>query len=304
MKDNLIKIAAIGDVHDQWEEQDNLALQHLGVDLVLFVGDFGNEAVDIVKIIASLDLPFGVILGNHDAWYSASAWGQKKCPYDRSLEDRVQQQLDLLGDHHVGYGKLDFEHLNLSVVGSRPFSWGGLSWRNEKFYRDRFGVNGFDDSVNRIVTAARETSCNNIIFLGHNGPLGLGDKREDICGRDWNVDGGDYGDPDFARAIAATKNLEKNIPLVIFGHMHHDLKHTKTRLRTMVNRGIGETIYFNCARVPRIVETDNGKLRNFSLISLDNGVVSGISLVWLGDDFSIVSEEILYQGQFSLQSVL
>ncbi|HBE31491.1 MAG TPA: TIGR04168 family protein, partial [Cyanobacteria bacterium UBA11368] len=41
----VIKIAVVGDVHDQWEEQDAGALEHLGVDLVLFVGDFGNESV-------------------------------------------------------------------------------------------------------------------------------------------------------------------------------------------------------------------------------------------------------------------
>ena len=42
-QDRHIKIAVVGDVHDQWEEDDDIALKHLGVDLVLFVGDFGNE---------------------------------------------------------------------------------------------------------------------------------------------------------------------------------------------------------------------------------------------------------------------
>ncbi|MDJ0703055.1 MAG: metallophosphoesterase, partial [Leptolyngbyaceae cyanobacterium MO_188.B28] len=65
--DRLIKIAVVGDVHDQWEPEDALALKHLKVDLVLFVGDFGNEAVDIVREIAALDIPKAVILGNHDA---------------------------------------------------------------------------------------------------------------------------------------------------------------------------------------------------------------------------------------------
>ncbi|MFN7245444.1 MAG: TIGR04168 family protein, partial [Microcystis sp.] len=42
------KIAVIGDVHDQWEIEDNLALEALQVDLALFVGDFGNESLEIV----------------------------------------------------------------------------------------------------------------------------------------------------------------------------------------------------------------------------------------------------------------
>ena len=39
-----IKIAVIGDVHDQWEAADAEALQRLGVDLALFVGDFGKQS--------------------------------------------------------------------------------------------------------------------------------------------------------------------------------------------------------------------------------------------------------------------
>jgi len=35
-----IKIAIVGDVHEQWEEDDAIALKQLGVDLVLFVGRF------------------------------------------------------------------------------------------------------------------------------------------------------------------------------------------------------------------------------------------------------------------------
>lgn len=40
--ERLIKIAVVDDIHDRWEE-DNLALQSLGVDLALFLGDFCNE---------------------------------------------------------------------------------------------------------------------------------------------------------------------------------------------------------------------------------------------------------------------
>ncbi|MCY7390140.1 MAG: TIGR04168 family protein, partial [Leptolyngbyaceae cyanobacterium CAN_BIN12] len=153
-----IKIAVIGDVHDQWEEADGLALQQLGIDLALFVGDFGNESVEVVRAIAALEIPKAVILGNHDAWYSASHWGKQKCPYDRSKEDRVQQQLDLLGDLHVGYGKRDFSDLNLTVVGARPFSWGGSDWKNPEFYQERYGIHNFAESTAQIVTAASQAA--------------------------------------------------------------------------------------------------------------------------------------------------
>ncbi|MBR8827185.1 MAG: TIGR04168 family protein [Gomphosphaeria aponina SAG 52.96 = DSM 107014] len=292
-----LKIAVVGDIHDQWEMEDHVALQHLGVDLVLFVGDFGNESVEVVRKIASLAIPKAAIMGNHDGWYTASAWGRKKAPYDQSKEDRVQQQLDLLGQAHVGYGQLDLAELGISIVGSRPFSWGGPEWKNKEFFRDRFGVNNFASSTTRIVAAAQQSLHETIIFLGHNGPYGLGDKREDICGRDWKIEGGDYGDPDLSQAIAQVRAAGKKIPLVTFGHMHHRLRHTKERLRTVVNQDREGTIYYNCASVPRILEENGEKLRNFSLISLEKGIVTSISLVWLGEDVRMKSEKILYQGQ-------
>jgi len=290
-KDELL-IAVIGDVHDRWELEDNLALEHLGVDLALFVGDFGNESVEIIRLIANLSIPKAVILGNHDAWYTASDWGRKKAPYDHKQEDRVQQQLDLLGATHVGYSKLDFPQYNLSVVGGRPFSWGGPQWKNHKFYRDRYQVNNFAESTTRITEAARNTNYDNLIFIGHNGPFGLGDQPEDICGKDWNPLGGDHGDPDLAAAIEATRSLGKSISLVTFGHMHHRLRHRQDRLRTRVNRHADGLVYLNAAAVPRI-KTENGiTQRNFSLVTLEKAMVNQISLVWVDGQFNITSEEI------------
>jgi uncharacterized protein (TIGR04168 family) len=294
-KKQLIKIVVVGDVHDRWEIEDHLALKHLDIDLVLFVGDFGNESVEIVSLIASLELPKAVILGNHDAWYSASVWGQKKCPYDRTREDRVQQQLDLLGDTHVGYGKLDFPQFNLSVVGSRPFSWGGAEWKNKEFLRDRYGVNNFAESRQKIVSAAETASYENIIFIGHNGPTGLGDRPEDTCGQDWGDLKGDHGDPDLAEAITLVGKQGKSIPLVTFGHMHHRLRHTKKRLRTMINVDRNtDTVYLNSACVPRILEVEGERQRSFSVVTLENGVVCEIVLLWLGEQYRIVSEQMLY----------
>lgn len=291
----VIKIAVVGDIHDLWEAEDGIALKQLGVDLVLFVGDFGNESVEVVRQISSLDLPLAAIMGNHDAWYTASEWGKKRCPYDRTQEDRVQQQLDLLAETHVGYGKLDFPEFNLSVVGSRPFSWGGDVWKNERFYRERYAVTSFEDSVECIVAAAESATYETIIFMGHNGPLGLGEAPEAPCGRDWEPLGGDHGDQDFAEAIAKTQLLGKKIPLVTFGHMHHNLRHTKEKLRTPIYTSSEGTVYLNSAKVPRIVQTETDRLRNFSLVSLQGGVVSQASLVWVGSDYTVALEEILYR---------
>ena len=291
----IVTIAVVGDIHDLWEAADGIALQRLGVDLVLFVGDFGNESVEVVRAIAALDIPKAAVFGNHDAWYSATEWGRRKCPYDRKKEDWVQQQIDLLGEAHVGYDKLDFPELNLTVVGSRPFSWGGPVWKYEDFYQERFGVTSFEDSTARMVAAASLAASETVIFLGHNGPLGLGDRAEDPCGKDWQPLGGDFGDPDLTEAIAQTRSAGKQVPLVTFGHMHHKLRHTQQYLRKAIHV-TDDTVYLNAASVPRIVQNGSDRLRNFSLVSLQSGVVSQVSLVWINQNFEVASEQIIYSN--------
>jgi uncharacterized protein (TIGR04168 family) len=290
-----LKIAVVGDVHDQWEVEDGLALKHLGVDLVLFVGDFGNESVEVVRAIASLEIPKAAVMGNHDAWYTATEWGRRKCPYDRTKEDWVQEQLDLLGSAHVGYGKLDFPDWNLTVVGGRPFSWGGPDWKYTDICKERYGVSSFDESAAKIIQAVKAAAGENIIFVGHNGPSGLGDRPEDPCGKDWHPIGGDFGDPDLAVAISQSLTMGKTVSLVTFGHMHLNLRHTKKVQRKAVFRSPEGTIYLNAATVPRIVQENGGKRRNFSLVSLEGGAVRQASQVWVGDDFQVVAEEILYE---------
>ena len=153
--------------------------------MAIFVGDYGNESVEVVRRIAAVDIPKAAVMGNHDAYYSASNKGIKNCPYDRHREDWVQLQMDLLGEDHVGFSKREFPQLGFTVVGGRPFSWGGLEWRYRKFYRDRFNIRSFDESLDLILAAADEAEQNTIIFVGHVGPYGLGDQPEDPCGKDW-----------------------------------------------------------------------------------------------------------------------
>lgn len=291
-----ITIAVIGDIHDLWELEDNAALEHLQVDLALFVGDYGNESVEVVRRIAAVSIPKAAIFGNHDAYYSASTQGSKNCPYDRSKEDWVQLQMDLLGKAHVGFSKREFPQFDLTVVGSRPFSWGGSKWRNRNFYRDRFGIKHFDDSLERIVSAAKSAEHDTLIFLGHAGPYGLGAQPHDPCGKDWGKAGGDYGDPDFAQAIAMTQQAGKQVPLVAFGHMHHQLKHDPTRQRRRIAIDETGTLYFNAANVPRIQKSPHGPCRSFSLVTLTEGKVSSIRLLWLNSDFIPTAEETLYSA--------
>ena len=291
----IVSVAIIGDVHDQWSSADADALEALGIDLALFVGDFGNEAIGVVRQIAAVPVPKAVILGNHDVWYTASKRNRKDCPYDRTQEDRLQQQLELLGDCHVGFGKLEVPRCGVTVVGARPYSWGGPRWRHRRFYRDRGHVRSFEESAAKICATAAAAEQDTLIFLGHNGPAGLGDQVHHICGRDWKRNGGDYGDPDLADAIAQTQRSGKRVALVVFGHMHHELSHDKTRLRERLVVDDQGTVYINGAQVPRVVETDRGWQRSFTLVTLQAGSVKTVRLVWVDDAHRIVSEEYLYR---------
>ncbi|MEM6255884.1 MAG: TIGR04168 family protein [Cyanobacteria bacterium P01_D01_bin.156] len=294
-KSSELSIAIVGDVHNQWSESDAAALKTLDVDLVLFVGDFGNEAIDIVQQVANVSLPKAVILGNHDAWYTAGTKHRKHCPYDLNKEDRVQQQLDALGDADVGFSKLELPQHQVTVVGGRPFSWGGSTWRHHSFYQERYGVANFEESAAKISELVAIAQHDTLIFLGHNGPAGLGEQTYDICGRDWKRKGGDYGDPDFASAIATAQDSNHKVPLVVFGHMHHELRYDKTRLRKRLVVDDHGTIYLNGAQVPRVIATDDGYRRSFTLVTLQSGAVKSVCLIWLNTEHAIVSEEYLYQ---------
>ncbi|KAH9567151.1 hypothetical protein CY35_03G015800 [Sphagnum magellanicum] len=237
--------------HDDWNAiQDAKALQFLEPDLVLFTGDFGEENVELVRDISNLDFPKAVILGNHDAWWST--YNLQLGPSEGE-RDGVQAQLDLLGKAHVGYSRLDFAKLKLSVVGGRPFSSGGRSLSAPRLCKRRYAVRNLKESAEKITAAALQAPPeHSLVFLAHNGPAGLGSQSHDICGKDWIQEGGDHGDSDLENAIAAVKQKGLKVPLVVFGHMHQSLQLGPILERTMVVVGSDRTVYLNAAVVPRV----------------------------------------------------
>ncbi|KAK2994322.1 hypothetical protein RJ640_009463 [Escallonia rubra] len=286
----------------------NISSWWMQPDLVLFTGDLGNENVELVRSIADLRFPKAVILGNHDAWTTTKFSVMRKDP--------VQLQLECLGEEHVGYRRLDFPMLKLSIVGGRPFSCGGDQLFRKRLLSARYGVHNMAGSANKIYGAAvgaPEDHC--LVLLAHNGPTGLGSNIYDICGRDWVSGGGDHGDPDLAHAISQLKETKKlPVPLVVFGHMHKELAYGNG-LRKMVVVGDDSTIYLNGAIVPRVkrlyskqgtsstsslpLSTPNleGSLRAFTLVEIVDGQLEKIAETWVSvteDKATIEEEHILY----------
>ncbi|XP_074570754.1 uncharacterized protein LOC141827417 isoform X3 [Curcuma longa] len=314
-----LRIAVVGDVHDQWDlEQDSRALDFLQADLVLFTGDFGNENVELVRSISNLKLPKAMILGNHDSW-TTQTFSEKKT-------NRVYLQLKCLGEEHVGYSRLDFPTLKLCVLGGRPFSCGGDRLFRPRLLSSRlvkYGVNDMEESAKKICKAACGIPEGHyVIILAHNGPTGLGSNADDICGRDWIYQGGDHGDPDLARAISDLQRDEQiPIPLVVFGHMHNALQYGNG-LRKMLVVASDNTIYLNGAIVPRVKDRSStegltdprssaedqnqlqtsgvGTLRAFTVVEMLEGQVEKIVETWVlvaDSNIEIGQEKILFQKQ-------
>ena len=169
-------------------------------------------------------------------------------------------------------------------------------WKKKFFYRDRFNGNSFAESTERINQAIASTAHETIIFLGHNGPTGLGTEEHSICGKDWKPIGGDYGDPDFAEAIAYSYQLAKTVPLVTFGHMHHHLRHTSSRNREAIATNDMGTLFVNAALTPRIIQIEGIVHRNFSIVNLEHGQVTKVAIVWLNQAHQIIHESILFKS--------
>ncbi|XP_010265658.1 PREDICTED: uncharacterized protein LOC104603343 isoform X2 [Nelumbo nucifera] len=270
---------------------------------VIWFSDFGNENVELVRSIADLKIAKAVILGNHDSWNTQQ--------FSKKGKDHVQLQLECLGEEHVGYSRLDFPMLKMSVVGGRPFSCGGESLFRKRLLSARYGVDDMDGSAKKIYKAALGTPEGlSIVFLAHNGPIGLGSDINDICGKDWVFGGGDHGDPDLARAISLLKETTQfSIPLVVFGHMHKELAYGNG-LRKMLVVGADNTIYLNGAIVPRVrsfmkeetstyAPVSTGTVRAFTLVEILDGKLVRIAETWvsvIGDKMAIEEEHILYRS--------
>jgi uncharacterized protein (TIGR04168 family) len=290
-----LRIAIVGDVHGLWDRGDRDALHELGIDIVLFVGDLGNEAVEIVREVAAIELPKAVILGNHDAFYSATRKGIDNCPYDRKVEDRLQQQLDLLGETHVGYGKLEFPEWNLSIIGGRPFSSGGADWSHRRFYRERYGIHNLKESTQKIIETIDSAQGDRRILISHNGPAGLGSQPHDLCGKDWEPVGGedgDHGDLDLQAALEQTQ-FRKPLNLVTFGHMHHHLRHGRGLRKRWLETST--THYLNAACVPRQIQTDQGLHRLFSIVTLTGSKIINPTIVRLNEKHQVIDRDPLDQ---------
>ncbi|KAL4521331.1 hypothetical protein Ndes2437B_g08078 [Nannochloris sp. 'desiccata'] len=328
-----LKLAVIGDVHDHWDDDSATALSSLNADIAIFVGDFGNENAEIVKKIASHSAKNKIfMLGNHEAWYSLTARGRQRAlkvamqssslsssnivsttmsgPVGTSLA--LEEMFRTLGKDHIGYSSTIFDQFGIALVGGRPFSKGGKRWSDiAAFYKHHYGIESMEESALRIVDIALSQPFElPLILVAHNGPTGLGNKRYSPCGVDWQEPEEDFGDPDLGEAIELLATQNRPPSLVLFGHMHHNLKNGGKRDMAAVDPVTG-TVYLNSAVVPRIRRFDTTlggsnsgtrasisgivKGHHFLIVEMEQGVVSAAKHIWAGVEnntkVSVLAEE-------------
>jgi len=265
-------IVAVGDIHGCWREADRSYLERAELALALFVGDLGDEDVQMVQRIADIDVPKAVLLGNHDAWRSFS---------EKQLSNELNTSLDILGEDHLAYDVRELPEAGVSVIGARPFSWGGQSLRSPDLYDELYGVRTMRQSAAAIVDAARSAKHRDLIILAHNGPTGLGSNPEDMYGKDFGKPGGDWGDYDLQLALQRIEGFDLRVRAVIAGHMHHRLLHPRGAERTRFIRRNG-TLFANCAVVPRVVREKGGEdLSYFLRMHWQGGECLAIEEVWV-----------------------
>jgi len=284
-----LRIGVVGDVHRCFDAVDVEQLDGLDYVAILFVGDiagyFHSGGVETAQLISELQTPAMVIPGNHDA----ANVGQMAAEvlendalaglFDLGQWDRERDFEAALGRVElVGYSRhpIDDGERRVEVIACRPHSAGGPRLAFRPHLRDRYDVQDFEDSRRRIAAQIDRSEVDDLIFLAHNGPTGLGDTREDIWGCDFRESEGDFGDPDLEHAIAYARERGKRVLAVLAGHMHHALRGGGLRQWCLERDG---TLYVNAARVPRIFERDGRLLRHHVELTIDDDGVRAREVV-------------------------
>jgi uncharacterized protein (TIGR04168 family) len=265
-------VAVIGDLHSAWEMDDVAFFQRGEYPLVLVTGDLGHAGTQdgrhIARSFAQLAPQVLVMPGNNDA--ADYPHIRAELTYRRARADLLR---DAVAEGHslppsvdsarlCGYSVHAFviNQFAFSVVAGRPFSMGGPELASPQALARLHNVHSLRDSSERLCGLVDAATTEHIVFLAHNGPAGLGALPEDIWGRDFHPDAGDWGDPDLRAAIAYARERGRKVLAVVAGHMHWNVAGQPQRVRRWQLQHEG-VLYVNAARVPRVFMRGQQMLR-------------------------------------------
>ncbi|MCS7205378.1 MAG: metallophosphoesterase [Leptospiraceae bacterium] len=287
-----MKLALFGDLHGHFDDFDVEYFNQSDYDYLLFTGDLLGLISLSHKVyfhLSQLKKKSFLIWGNHDGFrlheLLAEIYSKKKWQVKESDWIKVNQRLEVIQKklgknfHCGGYQIFSLDE-ETAIFLVRPHSIGGKTIGYKNFLKMKYGVETFDDSIKKMKNLLhdylqKKPKTKVLIFLGHNGPMGLGDLPMDIWGCDFQPDYGDFGDSDFAEIISFAQSIGLSIPLVVAGHMHHRIskkafsyiKNLEKKERIPIKK-IHDTYYVNPAKVPRIIKDKNQKLHYYIYVEI------------------------------------
>ncbi len=273
-----LRVGVVGDVHLDFDETDVAQLDARGYDALFFVGDLATYShkagLEVARAMARLRTRALVIPGNHDA-ANIFQMAAEVLEADVILpwlnvgqRARKSELASALGAARlVGYSlhPLEAPWGPLDVIAARPHSAGGAHFAFRPHLAEAFGVEDMESSTEKLLALVDESRAEDLVFLAHNGPSGLGVRRDDIWGCDFRKTEGDFGDPDLERAVRYALDKKKRVRAVVAGHMHHHLSGGGQRRWRVEREGV---LYVNAARVPRIFTRGERTLRHHVELTL------------------------------------
>jgi len=273
-----LKIAILGDVHSAFDARDVVYFNASEYAAVLCVGDLPglrhSRAYDVARTMSNVKKPFFLMPGNHDATtlnqLLAELGGVKPLMRlgGRGQAERVQRLRGALGQGDVvGYSSHSLSD-DVGLIAARPHAM-GQTLTFATYLEEVFNVATMEESEERLKELVSECPHQRLVFLGHNGPTGLGGEPTDMWGCDFKSGGGDWGDPDLRSAIEYAKSLGKEVLAVVAGHMHQVTKQGVRRQWCCQKEGVW---YVNAAHVPRIFKTEGVRFHHHVCLTIgDHG---------------------------------
>jgi uncharacterized protein (TIGR04168 family) len=266
------RIAIVGDLHTHWDDFDLRDFAQSEYDLVYFTGDLGGGTKDstlrVARNIARLDKTALVMPGNNDTFeidlLAAELAHQNGLHRLRALSGASEHTPIKLCGYSLHELSLAND-LRFSLIAARPHSLGGAELSFPEYMAETYDIPSMDHSSQRLKQLVDEATSENLIFLSHNGPHGLGGNHDDMWGADFREDAGDWGDPDLTETINHARSAGKQVHAVIAGHMH---LLTDQGVERPWKRIIDDTTYINAARVPRIFAEDDNVHRHHVALTL------------------------------------
>ena len=273
-----LKLAIVGDIHANWDAADAAYFARSRYDAVLFTGDLPRmrshrNQYKLARLVSKVGKPAWMVPGNHDATTLTQILSELNglpTPVSSRLQQaRVGRLRRALGPVVLGgYSRHRLPegagHAPVDLSIARPHAMGGgLSF---PYHLERaHGVRSLDESADRLCSLVDGSEAGRLVFLAHNGPVGLGEAPTDPFGCDFKREAIDWGDPDLRRAVDHALASGRKVLAVVAGHMHHRTLGRQLRTWHVFDGGVH---YVNAARVPRWIKRDGRRMRHHVSLSI------------------------------------